>query len=152
MASSASGGDGGGEWGDLQVGGVPQQVGLPRQEDVVETGWIAAECDKGAARSDQGGIEANADSGGVTVGLEPILAFDFGLGQVNALGAGAAGQGGRISPEALANSGGERGGEAGLAFTEVNLSEDGLGRIALLDGEGDVHQKVVVADLKRRGV
>src|SRR5690606_37711616 len=51
-----------------------------------------------------------------------------------------------------ADGGAERGTEAALALAEIDLREDGLGGGAVLGGEGDVGQQVVVADLEVRHV
>lgn len=141
-----------GSGGGLQVGGRAQQVGLPGEEQGVEAGGIPAQVHEHAARSDEGGVEFKSGGDRVAVRLDAVLATDFGCGEVDALAAGPSGQGRGIAAKSLAESGGEGGGKSCLAFAEIDLSEHGFGGVALLDGEGDVDQEIVVADFEGRGV
>ena len=131
-----------------------KEGGLPREKHVVERSGGVGKLGELSAIGDERGFDGEGGGDAITVFFDAIETSEFGLGERATIGVatGATREGFRVAFKTSAKGGAERADEAVVAFTEINLCENGFLGLAVLGGVGDVEEEVVVADFERRRV
>ena len=115
---------------------------------------MAGELGEDGAVGNQRGLDAEFLRHVVAVGLDAFLQVNLRRRERDMVGIapGPAGQRLWVAGQPVAQRGGERREDAGVALAEVDAMQDGLLGITGLGGLGDLDQEGVAADLERRGV
>jgi len=128
--------------------------GLPREKHFIQRRRGVRELGELGTIGNQRGFDSQRGGDAIPVFFDAIETGEFGLGKRATLGVApwASREGFGIAFKTSAKCGAKRADEAVVAFTEIDLGEDGFLGLTVFGGVGDVEEEVVIADFERRGV